>query len=127
MYFLDTDFVINFFRGKHKTVMQELIKDRIFTGSINLYELTKGCYQSKNYIKNKSLLDEFMKNIEIVPFGESTSKIAAKLHNNLKNSGSMINENDILIAASCIDVNCILVTDNKKHFSTIKSLKLLDL
>jgi len=43
-----------------------------------------------------------------------------------KNSGTLIDDTDILIAAQCITNGHILVTNNTRHFERIEGLQLVD-
>jgi tRNA(fMet)-specific endonuclease VapC len=48
--------------------------------------------------------------------------IASSIYNDLRKGGTVIETTDILIAAWCIENRCILVTNNKKHFTNIAEL-----
>ena len=43
----------------------------------------------------------------------------------LKKRGEIIEDMDIMIAATCISNNLILITSNKKHFQRVKGLEVL--
>jgi predicted nucleic acid-binding protein len=53
-------------------------------------------------------------------------EIAISLYVGLRKRGFTIEDADILIAAYCIKNNCILVTNNIKHFENIESLKIIN-
>jgi len=53
---------------------------------------------------------------------ESLDK-AAEIYSVLKKSGRIIEDSDILIAASCIAHDYTLITDNTRHFERVEGLK----
>jgi predicted nucleic acid-binding protein len=55
---------------------------------------------------------------------KSVMEEARDIFVDLKKSGNMIGENDILIAAYCKANDCVLVTNNIGHFAKIKDLKM---
>ncbi len=131
-YILDTDFIVNFLRGEKKNIeiMRHIIEDensKLFTTTINIYELTKGCFKSKNFDKNFSLIKELKKNITILNFDEDSALIAAEIFEDLEKKGTKINESDILIAGICLKNNFILLTENIKHFNKIEGLEIYNI
>lgn len=127
MYVMDTDFIINFFNGEKENVniVNQIVDSNsdIYTTSLNLYELIKGCYQSGNFDKNYNLIIELRKSVKILNFDDESSLIAGKIFYSLKKSGTPINESDILIASICLKNDFQLLTENKKHFNRIDGLK----
>lgn len=59
------------------------------------------------------------------PFDEGVARFYAKIFAELKNRkpSQLIDEADMLIAATALANNLILVTDNVKHFARIPNLK----
>lgn len=51
---------------------------------------------------------------------------AAKIYATLKKVGRLIEDSDILIAASCLAHGYILVTDNIRHFEYIENLQFVN-
>jgi tRNA(fMet)-specific endonuclease VapC len=51
---------------------------------------------------------------------------AISLYVGLRKRGFIIEDTDILIAAYCIKNNCLLVTNNIKHFENIEGLKIIN-
>ncbi|MFH1053917.1 MAG: type II toxin-antitoxin system VapC family toxin [Candidatus Woesearchaeota archaeon] len=128
MYILDSDFIINYFRNKKRNVeiINKLVGNplnRIFTTSINIYELIKGAYNSNDFNKEFNLVQNLKRILYIIDFDEDSSFIAAELFSDLKSKGSMISEFDILVASICLKNNSVLLTDNEKHFNKINGLR----
>lgn len=126
MYILDTDIVINFLRGEEKIkqlVYNFYTKNTCIT-FITLSELFFGAYNSKytpQHLKEINFLTDF---VDVLHPDFNACKLFGKIKSELKNSGKIIGDFDIMIAAIAIANDFILVTNNIKHYSTINELKL---
>jgi tRNA(fMet)-specific endonuclease VapC len=125
-YVLDTDTMIYFLQGK-EIVVQRILQipiNRLHTTIINRTELFYGAYNSTRKDKNLEKISSFLKTFKILPFCEDSSLIFAKTKASLKTDGNIIADMDLMIASICIQYDMILVTNNEKHFSRIKKLKI---
>ncbi len=128
MVIIDTDILVGFLRGNSEAI--EKIKEiensntKLFTTSINSYEVYKGAYLSSNSTKNLFQVMKLLQNITIIDFDSDASQISAKIHVYLKNKGLPIDLMDQMIASIVISKNEILITRNKKHYKNIPNLKL---
>ena len=89
---------------------------------ITYYEINRGLLAINNHkklTKFKVLCDVF----GIIELSNKVFDKAAQIYANLRKKGELIEDADILIAATCIIDDLILVTNNKKHFSRINGLK----
>ena len=68
----------------------------------------------------------FLSEIETVPFGEKAAFLAGQIRADLDRAGTPIGGNDILIAATTLLNQGVLVTNNTREFSYIKGLMLED-
>jgi predicted nucleic acid-binding protein len=59
-----------------------------------------------------------------ISFSTDFVPIAANIYAELRKLGITIGDADILIASTVIANNSVLVTNNEKHYSSIKSLSL---
>lgn len=112
MTFLDTSVIIAFLAGDKKIV--ELIKkfantESIKTTTITEYELLK----HKNALK-KHFAEEFLSEITVCPFDSVSARKAASIYEKLKETGKMINENDLLIAGISLSNDEVLLTRDQK-------------
>jgi predicted nucleic acid-binding protein len=113
-YLLDTSIIIDYLRGKEKTVTCiDDLTGRITTSYMCLAELYEGAYRSHNTKKIISSIETFAAGLHRV-YGLTRAE--------LKTHGEVIEDIDIIIAATCIVHNLILVTNNIKHFNRIKGL-----
>ncbi len=112
MTFIDTSVIIDFLAGDETIVlvMKELAKrGKIKTTTITEYELLK----HKNALK-RDIAEKFLSAITICPFDRASAKQAAMLFEKLSKNGTMINENDLLIAGITLANNEALLTRDKK-------------
>jgi tRNA(fMet)-specific endonuclease VapC len=127
-YVLDTNTLIYYFKGIGNIATQLLAKppNDIGIPTIVLYELEVGIAKSVRPRKRKAQLQEFISLVNIIPFSYSEAKCAADIRVKLEKKGSLIGPYDILIAASAMANNNILVTHNQREFRRIRGLKLED-
>jgi len=126
IYMLDTDTCSYIIKGNNENVKQNLIahqKSYVCTSAITKAELMFGAVK-KNSEKITNKVKDFLRMIDIMPFDASTADIYAVLRSGLENSGTVIGNMDLLIAACAIANNAILVTNNIKHFSKISDLEI---
>ena len=128
MYVLDTNTLIYFFKGLGNVSVQMLSKApaEIAIPAIVLYEIEVGIGKSGASQKRKEQLRELAGLTTILDFGRKEAEIAATVRLDLEKEGMLIGPYDILIAATTIASNGILITRNKKEFERIESLKIQD-
>jgi len=74
--------------------------------------------------KRKLEAEDFMSSVEILQMDIGAEKKAAEIYADLRKKGKMLNDADLLIAATVMVNNSSLVTNNTEHFNRIKGLKL---
>lgn len=125
-FFLDTSIIIDYVKGKEDA--QKIFKElygNLTSSYICLAELLEGAYRSRNTvdIKNESMA-LFSRLDNIFGIDMQTAEEFGKIKALLSKKGELIGDIDTLIAATCIAHDLTLITQNKKHFSRIKKLKL---
>lgn len=89
---------------------------------VTYYEILRGLKELKNKRKLK-LFHEMMEKTEIIVLTVEIGEKAADIYLELKKRGKLIEDADILIAASAMANDLVLITDNEKHFRRIKELE----
>lgn len=123
-YLLDTNIISSYLRGDE--TLKEKISgniDLIATSIISYYEIISGLL-SINANKRINEFEVFCEIVEIVNLDKSSIKASCQIYSDLKISGNLIDDIDILIGGIAISHNFIFVTDNTKHFMRIKNLKI---
>jgi len=123
---LDTSILIAFLKGEEDVVakVEEYLEefDRLSLSIITYYEILRGL----KYIDDEKKLrdfEELMDKSEIITLDRGIIEKASEIYAGLKRRGELIEDADILIAASCLVKGMVLVTDNEEHFRRIESLE----
>ena len=93
----------------------------MFISEITLAELKFGVENSLNRNKNKQVLEDFLSGVQLLPIYDSLD-IFAKEKARLRKRGTPVDDFDLLIGASAVANDLILVTHNVKHFDRIKGI-----
>jgi len=125
---LDSSFLVDLLRGNDDTSnfleKYESAGENIFVSSISLAELIKGAYLSANPQKEESKVKGLISSFLELPFNNECAFLAGKIEAELISKGEIIGVEDVMIAATAIQNNELLITRNKKHFEKIKELKI---
>lgn len=124
MYLLDTDTVIAMLRGQYG-IQQKVISvgfDACGISEITLAELYTGAFKS-GIEKDFGQAEFAATHFPIYAIGDIL-KTYARIRAALERSGSRLDSMDLLIAATALEYDLILVTGNVKHFSRIPGLQL---
>jgi tRNA(fMet)-specific endonuclease VapC len=124
-YLLDTNICIHFFRGEFNLLhkLSDIGLEYCAISEITLAELVFGAENSKYTKKNLDLIDALSEQIAILPILDAIP-IYAKEKVRLRKKGQMISDFDLLIGATSIVNNLIMVTENQKEFNRIDRIKL---
>jgi tRNA(fMet)-specific endonuclease VapC len=121
---LDTDTLSAINKAHDRQLLAEryLATFGLFTfSSVTVMEIVRGYYQAARLER----LGEFIASLadhEVLPFTESTAKLAGKIDADLLKAGRPIGRADPMIAATAIEHDLELITGNVKHFAHIQAL-----
>ena len=124
-YLLDTDIVVFFLRNK-KNIAEHLAllsPNDIFVSEVTVAELEYGNRCSGRYEENKWMVDRFLSSVNIVPFSDAVHLYAEERYR-LRMLGQSIEDFDLLIGCTAVSDNLIMVTNNAKHYSRIKDIRI---
>ncbi len=127
MLILDTNIVSLLVRNSESVLVQ--YDDALDCGeilgisAITHYESKRGAFDPR-FARKKVTLESFLENLELVIPDFHTYEVAAQIWWDLKQAGTKLEDNDILIAATAMSFGETLISDNTKHFERIKGLKL---
>ena len=126
MYLIDSDYLINFLNGKKEAVevVSELKTHEIFTSVICVGEVLEGLEASGNEEKRESF-ERFLDAMQVVEVNREVIEVFAAIRGKLRKKGKLIDNFDLLIAATCLAYDLTLITGNLGHFKRTPELKML--
>lgn len=126
-YLLDTCVVSDFVKGEESTLkkLKSISPADIFISSLTVMELKYGlAINPQRAVKIQPLIETFLNSITILTFGSKEAEQSAEIRSFLKISGSPIGAYDVLIAATAITHNHIIVTSNVREFQRVPHLQI---
>ena len=125
---VDTDILIDLLRKKDYAVsLMKKLEDEVelATSAINAFELYRGAYKSQNQEKNLASVKGLLNSLRMLNTDEDSMEIAGNITASLERDGNMIDIRDLLIASIALVNSSGVLTNNVKHFSRIKHLRVV--
>lgn len=127
MYLLDTNICIDFLHGRlgdGYKMMQESPRELFKLPAIVAAELLTGIEKAplKWRHREQGKVEVFLEEFDIVPFDLSCARAFARLRADLESRGLLIGPMDMVIAATALANQAVLVTNNVREFSRVKGL-----
>lgn len=124
-YLIDTNIFVDLLRN-NLDIENFSIEGDLVTCSVTLCELYYGAERTSNPSRSIQGIESLVKdlNLKILAFDGDTSKTFAKIKVRLEKSGQRLEDFDLMIAATAIQNDMTLVTNNLKHFKRIEGLRL---
>jgi tRNA(fMet)-specific endonuclease VapC len=126
MYLIDTDWIVDYLKGREsaRQVLDSLVPDGIAISLITYGEIMEGIYFGRDPERHEAIFRSFLRAAPIVSLTETSMEHFARVRGHLRSTGQIIGDADVLIAATALDHDLVLVTQNMRHFSRVPSLKL---
>ncbi len=123
-YVLDTDTCIYWLKGKEEILqkVKQIGTDSLRMTIITLAELKYGAYNSKKVNENLENIIKFLRKVRVLPLDSDAAERFGEIKTNLRKSGKIIQDFDILIASITLSHEGTLVTNNVDHFKRIPGL-----
>lgn len=126
-YLVDTSVIIDYLRGKKKTVdLIDNIEGPLASSYVCLAELFEGVYRANNKEHVKEAVMDFFSSLTIFGLNVEIAEKFGQIRAELKTKGLLLEDLDIFIAATCIVYDLEVITYNKKHFSHVPDLKIYE-
>ena len=125
-YLIDTDIIIYSLKNDEH-VKQKFRENLNIPKSISVItygELVYGAKKSRHIEKNLAVTYRIAELFPVIDIDRSIMDVFGDIKSNLERKGNIIEDMDILIAATSLSHNLILVTNNVKHFEKIKDLRI---
>jgi len=128
MYVLDTNTVLDYFRGRGDVVrnLMAVPPSEVALPAIVAYEVWVGVLGSQNARRRQAQYEQFIAHLEVLAFDAVVGRRAAELPHVLERRGAGIGPLDTLIAATALAHNATLVTRNVREFARVEGLKVVD-
>lgn len=124
-FLLDTNICIYFLKGQYNLVqkLEKIGLENCFISEITIAELKFGAENSENKEKNRNTVDDFISRFTIIPIFNSLD-IYAKEKARLRKAGNPLDDFDLLIGATAISNNLVLVTRNVTDFERLEGIEI---
>lgn len=128
MYALDTNTVLDYFRGRGKVGSRLLAvpPGEVALPAVVAYEVWVGVLGSRNVERRQVQYEQFLSVIDILPFDAAAGRRAADLRVALERKGEAIGPLDTLIAATALAHGATLVTRNVREFGRVPGLSVVN-
>jgi tRNA(fMet)-specific endonuclease VapC len=112
-------------REKALSKIDQLIQrnETLVTTRFNIAELYVGVERSAKPKSEEQVINNLLKFITVLEFDDTAARLFGQITAYLQIIGKPAGDMDILIAATAMASNHILITRNSKHFSNIPELK----
>jgi len=128
MYALDTNTLLDYFKGKGNVARNLLAAPpgEVALPAVVAYEVWVGVLGSQNAKRRQVQYEQFLGAVHVLPFDSAVARRAAEVRRALERRGEGIGPLDTLIAATALAANATLVTRNVREFRRVPGLKLAD-
>jgi tRNA(fMet)-specific endonuclease VapC len=127
---LDADVIINGERGIFDLQgwFESRANDKFEVAAITVAELWHGVERASptHRLARQRYLEAFVAMLPIITYTEQTAYYHARLWANQEASGKGIGAYDLIVAATALQRGSTLATFNKRHFSQVKGLPILE-
>jgi tRNA(fMet)-specific endonuclease VapC len=128
-YLLDTNTCIRYINGRAPNIRRKLssvaLAD-VAVSSITKAEMFYGSAKSQTPDQSRQKQLEFLTTIQSIAFGDEAALEYGRVRADLEKQGLPISGNDLLIAATALAHNLILVTHNRAEFQRVANLQIED-
>jgi tRNA(fMet)-specific endonuclease VapC len=128
MYFLDSNICIYYLKGRYPHLNEKLLS--VSPGRIKIPAIVEAeifvNVEKNGQNKTRELWGKFFDTFESVAFNKTASRQYAIIRAYLEQKGTVIGPNDLIISATVLANNGILVTHNTKEFKRVPNLIIED-
>jgi len=123
---LDTDICIYWLKGNHSIEERatQVGFDNLCVSFITISELYYGARKSQRKQENLTLVKMVEERLTVIESDSDICSYFGKLKARLEQEGQIIDDADLFIAACAFVADSVVVTNNVKHFSRVKDIKI---
>jgi predicted nucleic acid-binding protein len=127
-YLLDTDTCVFALRGN--TAVRRSVDatdpEEIAISIVTLAELRYGAACSTKPGENHQVIDDFISGLLILGLDRETADVFGEFKSQLRKHGALIDDLDLLIAATAYRYGMTVITHNRDHFARLRELSVDD-
>jgi tRNA(fMet)-specific endonuclease VapC len=126
-YLLDTCVISDFIKGEPgtQTRLKQTPATKIAVSTITVMELYYGLsLNPQRAQKIESTIDILLSSVTVLPFTANEAKQSARIRSALKSKGQPIGPYDVLLAATALQQQLIMVTANSREFKRVSGLQI---
>jgi tRNA(fMet)-specific endonuclease VapC len=126
---IDSSFFIMLERTGQRpsALLEQFGEESVAIAAITASELLHGVHRADSEIRRgrrEQFVNTVLRSVSVLPFTLEIAQVHSRLWADLEQRGIVIGAHDILIAATALAHDLVLVTGNVRHFGRIESLKL---
>ena len=127
---LDTDILSELIKLRNTVVQNHALLytqqiGPLTISAITRYEVLRG-FKQQNAVTQLARFEVFCQNSIVLPLDNATFDLASDLWSLARTNGHPCNDADLLIAATALQHNRLLITGNTRHFEWIPGLSIAD-
>ena len=126
MFHLDTGVCVAFLRGTMPSVLgmlRTLQPHEVSISAVAQAELRLGVLKNTRAKNLATQVELFLAPFECVPFDAVCAAEYARIRSALEQKGVLLGSNDLMIAATALAHDAVLVTSNSRRFEKVRGLK----
>ena len=91
---------------------------------LSLAELYEGVYYSRDPEGDAQDLNNFLRGVTVIGLDDAVVQIFGRERGRLRAAGTLIGDFDLLIAATALQHNLTLLTNNRSHFERVAGVQM---
>jgi len=126
-YMLDTDMCSYIIRERPESVRQRfktLAMEQLCVSVVTYAELIYGVERSSSKRVNRPVIEDFVRHLDVMDWDTEAADQYGVIRAKLEAAGTLIGAMDMMIAAHAKSIKGVLVTNNQKHFTKVKGLRI---
>jgi tRNA(fMet)-specific endonuclease VapC len=123
---LDTDMCSYIIKEHPESVRQRfqtLAMEQLCISVVTYAELIYGVARSSSKRVNRPIIEDFVRHLDVMDWDTEAADQYGVIRAELEAAGTPIGAMDMMIAAHAKSIKAVLVTNNQKHFTKVKGLK----
>ncbi len=124
----DSDWMIDLLGGRDAALrlVGPMLEDGIALSIISVGEVYEGILNGNDAEWNEQRFGELLEQVTVIGLDLPAMRIYGSVRGQLRRTGHLIGENDLLIAATALRHDLTLVTRNRRHFDRVAGLRIHD-